>query len=152
VQVHYRTTEEGEWEDLRQVFTDYRLLTTEVGIYLTAVAEEGEDALPDFLRDLDTLQLLITGTITSDYRIGYRTDDKSAESPVSGEIERLIRAHTQFFDRKREVDGDNASILTGAADERTDTAEIEEYAETLVKQETLSNVAADITLSGLQLE
>jgi hypothetical protein len=145
VQVDYRKGDSGPFENLRTLTKDYRLLTTEVGIYITA-----ED-IPSELLDLDDIELRITGTINSDRRIEFRTE-VSEDAPVSGNVERIERAHSQFFDRQRQTDGDYASVMTGDHDERDDTEEIEEYAEELLAEETLANVSSEIRLFGLNHE
>lgn len=145
VHVEYRLGGSGDWGYLPDLEPNFRLLTTEVGIYLTGESIRAE------LLDIDNLELRITGTLTSDQRLEFRTDVNS-DAPVSGNVERIERAHTQFFDRQKQSSGSYASVLSGVSDTRDDTTQIEDYAEELLAKETLANVSADIRLFGLNHE
>lgn len=148
VQVQYSTDNGSSWQDLRTLTTDWRPLTTEIGLYFTAV---GENALIPEILDLDNFRLQMTGTVTSDYRIEFQTD-LSSDAPIDGEVERVINVPTQFVDRQRQETGDFASVLTGAADERDDSSAIETYANRLLENETLANVTASLRLFGLHFD
>lgn len=123
--------------------TNFNVLPDQIGIYFTGALDSR------LLDDNDNFRLRITGTILADRRIEYRTD-KDDESANDREMELSLDVSDRFFDRQRlSVGSDADSLLTGDADTRDDTSAIETYGDALLEQETLSQMAASITLLGI---
>lgn len=123
-----------------------KLCPDQIGIYFdgneipTALYEAGSSG-----------RLRITGTVFSDYRIrGYAAKQSWA---VNARVnEQIILAPEKFQRRWRQASGAYASVLTGTADERNDSTEIEDYAEKIRDQNHYAEIDCEFRLPGWHKE
>jgi hypothetical protein len=132
------------------------LLGDQIGVYFA-----GDRALEELIPKGDNARIRITGTIIGDTRLNY-TSGKESSSPLGHEFPLVLDVSDRFFDRKVQRTGRYMSRLLGllqndgtgssGADERDDSDEIEEYADTIKAIEDAVNITGTLTLTGIRTE
>lgn len=136
----------GAWTEVEPGTWD--LLPNQLGIYVTATAEEGEAIPEEFLDENNTFRM--TCTVKADKRIEAETD-KTAESPVSQDAVLFIDASDRFFDRARMSTGTHASVRSGTGDTKDDATVIQDYADAVAEIERSAGVSATASLFQVRL-
>lgn len=145
--LEWRADSESEWAIVPREW-GWRLLHDQIGIQFTGQAEAGaSDGIPAELMT-DTAELRITGTVRGDSRLEY-IPERPEYTPNANTVVRVVDLSDRFFDRQIQTDGDFASTITDAGDERDDTEALQEYIDQLVEEAALTDIAAEIGLFGL---
>ncbi len=147
VLVEYSTDSGTSWAKMSdEEASSVSLLPGQIGIRFTG------DKPPTVLQDAgESARVRITCTVRADHRIrGFAPRRTSA---VNGRVVRqTIMAEQRFKLRERQSTGAFASVLSGAADERDDTDDIQTYAEKLRNQYETAEIAANFSLPGIHLD
>ncbi len=93
----------------------------------------------------------ITGTIFGDGRLQYHAT-KQAWAVNGRTVQQVIKRPDKFQHRWRQETGDYASVLTGPADEKDDSTDIQDFAEKLRDQNHYAEVDCEFRLPGWHLE
>lgn len=130
--------EESEWT--------IKLCPDQIGIFF-----DGKN-IPSQLYAAGSLaRVRVTGTIKGDYRCrGYA--EKQAWAVNARVSEHVLLAEEKFQYRFRQASGEFASVLTGAADERDDRTEAEDYAEKIRDQNHYADVDCEFRLPGWHID
>lgn len=145
VKIEYSTDGGTSWLPEEQSWT-IKLCPDQIGIYF-----DGNEIPIELYEAGSNARLRITGTVFGDYRVrGYAAKQSWA---VNARVnEQVILAAEKFQRRWRQSTGVYASVLTGDADERNDSTEIEDYAEKLRDQNHYADVDCEFRLPGWHLE
>ena len=104
--------------------------------------------IPSALYDAGTnARVRITGCVFGDYRVKGQAV-KQSYAVNAREVLFTDCKPEKFQRRWRQATGDYASVLTGSADERDDSTEIDDYAEQLRDQNHYAEIACEFRLPG----
>ncbi len=147
--LEWRADSEGTWAVVPKEW-GWRLLHDQIGVQFTGQAEPGAtDGIPEEILT-STVELRITGTVRGDTRLEY-IPERPEYTPNSNSVVRVVDLSDRFFDRQIQADGDFASVITDAGDERDDTEALQDYIDSIAEEAALTDIAAEITLFGLHL-
>lgn len=108
--------------------------------------------IPQELYDAgDNGRLRITGSVFGDSRINH-TAPRNAWAVNGRTIEQVIARPDKFQYRFRNIAGAYQSVLTGDADTKDDTTEIQEFAEAIRDQNQYAEIDCEFRLPGWHLE
>jgi len=109
-------------------------------------------SIPEELYDAgENCRVRITGTVQGDSRINYTADRQNWA--VNGRtVEQVILRPDKFEYRIRNSAGTFASVLTGTADTKDDTTEIQAFAESLRDQNQYAEIDCEFRLPGWHLQ
>lgn len=125
---------------------DWRVLTHELGVYLTDPQAGG---LMEILHDAgDDARLRLTCTIRGDKRPRVEVD-RTEGSPSAIESRLFLDLSHRFHDRERVTTGTYASVLTGDYDEADDEEAMEEFVEKLADIEQSAVIETSFPLHGI---
>lgn len=111
---------------------------------------DGKD-IPQELYDAGSAgRLRITGTVFADSRITYLAT-RQAESANGRDVLQVITRPEKFQKRFRNSSGSYASVLSGEADTRDDSTEIQDYAEKLRDRNHFAEIDCEFRLPGWHL-
>jgi hypothetical protein len=145
VLVEYSVDGGTTWEAMKDEWS-VKLCPNQIGILF-----DSED-VPEELHSAASLaRVRITGTIFGDARIQYRATKE--DWAVNGRtVQQVIKRPEKFQKRWRQATGTYASVLTGPADEKDDSTEIETFAKKLRDQNHYAEVDCEFRLPGWHLE
>ncbi len=147
--LEWRADSEAGWAVVPKEW-GWRLLHDQIGVQFTGQAEPGAtDGIPEEILT-STAELRITGTVRGDTRLEY-IPERPEFTPNSNTVVRVVDLSDRFFDRQIQADGDFASVITDAGDERDDTEALQDYIDSIAEEAALTDIAAEITLFGLHL-
>lgn len=123
-----------------------KLCPDQIGIYF-----DGKEIPSELYAAGSSARVRVTGTIKSDYRCrGYAAKQSWAVNART--VEQVLFMPEKFQRRFRQSTGVFASVLTGAADTRSDLTEAEDYAEKIRDQNHYADVDCEFRLPGWHIE
>jgi hypothetical protein len=143
--LEYSTDGGATWQLCKDSF-GAKLMPNQIGILFDG------DLPPEEIMDAGTdARLRITGLVRGDSRIrGYAPRLSHSVNARSSRMS--LTLEDKFQDRQVQTTGTYASVLSGSADERVDTDEIEDYAEEIRDRNNGAEVDAEIRIPGICLE
>ena len=123
-----------------------KLCPDQIGIFF-----DGKE-IPTELYEAGSLaRVRVTGTVKGDYRCrGYAA--KQSWSVNARIVEQVLFMPEKFQRRYRHLYGEFASVLSGTADEKSDLAEAEDYAEKVRDQNHYADIDCEFRLPGWHID
>ncbi len=134
-----------DWQPAGNNWT-IRLLKDRIGIYF-----DGNTPPPELIAAGDQARVRITGTVQGDSRLGALV--LADASPNRRDLTLFLDLSDRFFDRARVTSGDFASALAQSADadERYDSAALEQYLLTLKQRHESAVQQVEAAVAGMSL-
>lgn len=125
----------------------YRILDTECGIWFS-----GNTPPEELMVALDDARIRISAVVSGDERIKYTATDTDGNCPNDRTNRSVIEMPDAFMYREKLTTGDYKSELTGTADTRMDTTEIQAFAEATLAREVSAMVDGQYALVGVRFD